>query len=168
LVTVFEATLTATLVTGELDFFAITPLPLEEDLAATLGVALLGALALVLVAALMGAFVATLAATFVADFAGAFTGAFADVFKGVLVETATAFFATALTTFCAFLVTTFTPEAPLEGDALEGAVLAFDFALDFFMLSPQRNGLGQRLKDHPFLSSEQKYLNKNFLLQTQH
>jgi len=136
LVTVFEATFTATLVTGALDFFAITALPLEEDFAATLGDALLGALALVLVAALTGAFVATLAATFVADFAGAlagaFAGAFTDVFKGVLVETATAFFATALTTFCAFLVTTFTPEAPLEGDALEGAVLAFDFALDFF------------------------------------
>jgi hypothetical protein len=169
----FELVLATGLWTALLGFLGATALVFVAGLAVALAVALLAPL----LATFALGFVFTLAATLVGAFAGALTGAFTDfftgafadafagdfeeVFKGVLVAALTTFFATALTTFCAFLATAFTLSAPLVGDALAGAGRAFGFALDFFILSPQRSGLCQRHQDHQFLSSEQNYLNKN-------
>ena len=149
--------------------FEGTGLAFALDLGAVFVTVLEGVLTAVLTTAFtggfIGAFTAALAEGLAEGLASAFEGPLAGVFEPVFREdlgaTLTAFAATVLAPFSAFLATTFTFAVPLDGEAFLGDGRADVFALDFFILSPQRNGLLSMTSRPPILIIRTKLPEQN-------
>ena len=145
--------------------FEGTGLAFALDLGAVFVTVLEGVLTAVLTTAFTGGFTGAFTAALAEGLASAFEGPLAGVFELVFREdlgaTLTAFAATVLAPFSAFLATTFTFAVPLDGEAFLGDGRADVFALDFFILSPQRNGLLSKTSRPPILIIRTKLPEQN-------